>query len=163
MLPGLPSSLSEPSRLFTIIGRDNDELKKPIYSPRLANTSPSVSAPWTSGLACCVVCAHVITLLTEREKRGGEWQRLNGFNPEEEERIREERQGRDWAVVHPSVYRGVLIEVSWRNSAQALFFFLAFDLTWSQDSSPGNGLPFANVFFTEALPSCQVRRKSWRR
>lgn len=66
-----PLPLPKPSRLFTIIGRDNDELKKPIYSRRLANTSPSVSALWTSASAGCVVCAHVIMLMTEREKKRG--------------------------------------------------------------------------------------------
>lgn len=82
------------------------------------------------------------------------------------ERIRSEEAERHAAGLRTIRHQTEEEEVCW-NSAQPLlfcfFFFLAFDLTWSQDPSPCYG-SFLFLAAEKLLPSCQVvRRKSWRR
>lgn len=69
--------LSKPSRLFNIIGRDNDELKKPIYSQLLANTSPLSllcgHPPWLV-VFCMCTCDYAHDREEEERKRVTETQ-----------------------------------------------------------------------------------------
>lgn len=115
----------------------------------------------------CCACAHVIMLMTGREKRGEEWQRLSGVNPEEGAEEEERIRGRDEALNHPSGYRGVLI-ACWsliQEFSPVFFLFFSLHLTWVEARTPPVQMisPLAAFFFTEALPGSTVRRKSWRR